>query len=71
MAVTIVSAVLIIAAVYLLTGLLFALFFVFKLVDHFDHQAAGAPFSFQLIILPASILLWIFLLIKIIKNKKG
>ena len=51
-----------IALVYLLAGFVFAVWFAFKKVNHFDEEAKGAPLTFRLLIIPGSALLWIFLL---------
>lgn len=63
------STLLTIVVFYLIAGSLFALLFVFRLVDQFDEQARGAPISFRLIILPAAILLWPFLVYRLLTKK--
>lgn len=54
---------------YLFAGFVFALVFAFRWVDKMDEQACGAPIGFRLMILPASILLWPYLLRRHLKNK--
>ena len=62
MTTTIVSIILLLVLVYLLAGFIFAVIFAFRWVDEFDEQARGAPLMFRLLIIPASALLWIYLL---------
>ena len=50
--------------VYLLIGLIFALIFVVFGVSKVDQDAKGSGLGFRLIILPGTILLWPFLLLK-------
>jgi len=69
MATTIVSIILLLVLVYLLAGFVFALLFAFRWVDEFDEQADGAPLTFRLLIIPASALLWPYLL-KIHREKR-
>ena len=44
--------------IYMLTGLLFALWFVIVGVKKLDEGAHGTPWHFKLILVPGSILLW-------------
>ncbi|HEY0678173.1 MAG TPA: hypothetical protein VGD17_07795 [Chitinophagaceae bacterium] len=60
----IISILLILAAVYLAAGLLFAMLFVTKGVDVIDEGSHGTGWGFRLIIVPGTILLWPVLLIK-------
>lgn len=57
------------AGIYLLIGLIFAFIFAFSLVNRFDEQAKDAPLMFRLLIIPASALLWVYLIVKL--RKKG
>jgi hypothetical protein len=61
---------LIMAALYLLAGSLFAVFFLTKGIEKLDGTAHGSGWSFRLIILPGTIVLWPVLLKKWIKAKK-
>ncbi|HYV93062.1 MAG TPA: hypothetical protein VE978_14825 [Chitinophagales bacterium] len=65
-----VDLILLLVLAYLLAGLIFAVLFAFKLVDDFDEEAKGAPVIFRLLIVPASALLWIYLLKKIRRKRK-
>jgi TM2 domain-containing membrane protein YozV len=65
-----ISVILIAMAIYLATGLLFALFFLIKGVNKIDTSAIGSGWGFRIIILPGTIVLWPLLLNKWIKTKK-
>ena len=65
-----ISGILITMAIYLATGLLFALFFLTKGVNKIDTSANGSGWGFRIIILPGTIVLWPLLLNKWIKTKK-
>jgi hypothetical protein len=67
---TAVYMILIIAAVYLLAGSLFAIFFLTKGIEKIDTAAHGPGWGFRLIILPGVIALWPVLLKKWMKIKK-
>ena len=69
MATTIVSIILLLVLVYLFAGFVFAVIFAFRWVDEFDEQTRGAPLMFRLLIIPASALLWPYLL-KIHREKR-
>lgn len=71
MATSITTAILIAALVYLAAGFLFAIWFAFSKVDELDEEARGAPLLFRLLIIPASALLWIYLLKRILEKKKS
>lgn len=58
----IVSIILIIVAVYLAAGFLFAIPFVLKGVAKIDEGAHGATWGFRIIIIPGTIVFWPFLL---------
>lgn len=60
----------IMAAVYLLAGSLFAVFFLTKGIERMDTAAHGSGWGFRLIILPGTIVLWPVLLKKWGKAKK-
>jgi hypothetical protein len=63
---TAVSVIIMASAVYLLSGFVFALFFVIKGVDRLDESAKGAGWGFRLIIIPGTMVFWPFLLRKMI-----
>jgi len=60
----IVTIILLIAAVYLVTGLIFGIAFISKGVTKIDEAARGSGWGFRLIILPGSIIFWPVLLKK-------
>jgi hypothetical protein len=60
----IVYIILIIAAVYLLAGLVFAIPFVIKGVDKIDDGAQGSGWGFRIIIIPGTMVFWPLLLKK-------
>jgi hypothetical protein len=39
-------------------------------VDKFDEEASGAPLMFRFLIMPASMLLWIYLVKKVREKRK-
>ena len=55
--------------VYLLAGVLFYFFFIGNGMYKLDSSTKGTSVWFKLLIAPASIALWIFLLIKLLKKK--
>jgi hypothetical protein len=55
------------AAVYLLAGFVFAVFFIVKGITVVDSEAKASGIGFRLIILPGAIILWPLLLKKWIK----
>ena len=59
-----VAIILIIVAVYLAAGLLFAIPFVIKGVTQIDESAIGSKWGFRLIIIPGVIVFWPVLLMK-------
>ena len=71
MAQSIANFLLIAAAAYLLVGFVFAILFAFRWVDEFDEEANGAPLMFRLLIIPASMLLWIYLVKKVREKRKS
>lgn len=60
----IVYIILIIAAVYLVAGLVFAIPFVIKGVDKIDEGAQGSRWGFRIIIIPGTMVFWPLLLKK-------
>ena len=60
----VVTIILIIVAVYLAAGLLFAIPFVIKGVTQIDESAIGSKWGFRLIIIPGVIVFWPVLLKK-------
>ncbi|MDX2247225.1 MAG: hypothetical protein SF052_10635 [Bacteroidia bacterium] len=61
---TIVSFVFMLLGLYLLAGLVFGVYFVFKGVEKIDEGAQGTRWGFRLLILPGTIALWPILLRK-------
>ncbi len=53
---------------YVLLGLLFAVYFVWKGVSKLDPTAQGAPIGFRMLIAPAAVALWPWLLKKIVSQ---
>ena len=66
----IIYIILIIVAVYLSAGLLFAIPFVLKGVTKIDEGAHGSKWGFRIIILPGTIVFWPLLLKRWIKVSK-
>lgn len=66
----IIYIILIIVAVYLFAGLLFAIPFVLKGVTKIDEGAHGSKWGFRIIILPGTIVFWPLLLKRWIKVSK-
>ncbi len=69
MAVTILNLVLVIIAIYLACGLVFAIPFVLKGAGKIDEGTHGTTWGFRIIILPASIVFWPLLLKKWMRAK--
>lgn len=67
---TIIYIILIIAAVYLFAGLVFAIPFVLKGVNKIDEAAHGSKWGFRIIIIPGTIVFWPLLLKRWIKVSK-
>ena len=59
-----------IAAIYLLAGLLFAIPFVIKGVIEIDEGARGSTWGFRLMIIPGTMVFWPLLLQKWINARK-
>ena len=70
MGIVILNTILIIVAIYLLCGFLFAIPFVFKGADKIDEGAHGSTWGFKIIIIPATIVFWPLLLKKWIAASK-
>jgi uncharacterized membrane protein YphA (DoxX/SURF4 family) len=66
----IIQAILMLAALYLSFGLLFAVFFLTSGIHKIDDGAHGSSFTFRLIIAPGVVVFWIVLLKKIIAQKR-
>ncbi len=60
-----------IAGIYTAIGLVFALFFVTRGVQAIDEDAQGMSWVLRLMLYPASVVLWIFLLPKWLNAKKS
>jgi hypothetical protein len=67
----IVEVVLIVAAIYLGCGLIFAIPFILKGVTVIDEGADGSSIGFRIIIIPGVIVFWPFLLKKWINVKSN
>ncbi len=67
---TAVYTVLILAIVYLVAGLLFAIYFLTGGIEKVDVSAHGSGWGFRFMILPGTIVFWPVLLKKVIKAKK-
>ena len=59
-----VSTALLILGIYLLLGLVFAIFFLTKGMQKMDNATKDSGIGFKLVILPGVIALWIYLLFK-------
>lgn len=64
-----VTAILLILALYLVAGILFAILFLIKGIEKTDPAAHGSGWGFKLIILPGTIVFWPVLLHKWIQSK--
>jgi hypothetical protein len=53
-----------IIAIYLISGFVFAIAFIFKGVDQVDEGAHGSSIGFKIIIIPGTIVFWPLLLKK-------
>jgi hypothetical protein len=60
-----------IIGIYLICGFVFALAFVFKGAQVIDEGAKDSTLGFKIIIIPASMVFWPFLLMKWIKAPKN
>lgn len=66
----VVSIIFLAVAIYLIAGVLFAVFFLIKGIEKIDTAAHGSGLGFRLIILPGTVVLWPVLLNKLMKAKK-
>ena len=66
----VVAVIFLVIALYLVAGILFAIFFLIKGIEKIDTTAHGSGWGFRLIILPGTIVLWPVLLNKWIKSKQ-
>lgn len=57
-----------ILSLYLILGGLFAIFFLSKAIYKMDSLVKSSSIAFRLILIPASVLLWPYLLLKIFKR---
>lgn len=64
----ILNVVLWLAAIYLLIGLVFAIYFVWRGAAQIDESAQNISWVLRLMLLPASIAFWIILLPKVLKR---
>ena len=55
--------------IYLIVGFVFALYFVWLGAGRLDSSARESKWSFRLLILPGSVLLWPILIVKLIMSK--
>ena len=60
-----------IVLVYLLTGMLFAVVFLVKLIHTLDDAVSLSPWTFRLIIFPGCVVMWPVLLRKYMKARKS
>jgi hypothetical protein len=65
----IISILLYLLGFYLLIGIVFAVYFVFKGVTQLDAETKGSNLVFRLLIFPASVALWLPLWLKLRKAK--
>jgi hypothetical protein len=54
---------------YLLIGMGFALFFIFSGAEKIHHSIKGSGIGLKLLLLPASVMLWPYLLKRVIQKK--
>jgi len=59
-----------VAILYIAAGFVFAVYFVTAGLKRFDHQAAGAPVSFRLIVVPGAVVLWPVLIALSLKRRR-
>ena len=63
--------VLYIVGVYLVAGLVFAIVFLVRWIDHVDESAHGTPWTFKLTFLPGCIVFWPVLFMKYLFTDKA
>jgi uncharacterized membrane protein YphA (DoxX/SURF4 family) len=66
-----ITAVLIVVALYLIAGLLFAIYFAASGVVKLDKAARGTSVFFRSLIVPGALALWPYLLRRLIGGKPG
>jgi len=71
MSIPITQAALAILALYLVLGIVVGLFLGIAGLKRIDHAAKGAPIGFRVVIFPALVALWPFMLMKWIRAGKG
>jgi len=71
MTMTILNIILVIIAIYLACGFVFAIPFVIRGADKIDEGVHGTTWGFRVIILPASVIFWPLLLKKWISANKN
>jgi hypothetical protein len=71
MAVIILNTILVVAAIYFISGFVFAIAFVVKGAGEIDEGLHGASWNFRVIILPASMVFWPLLLKKWLAANKN
>lgn len=67
---SIIYIILVVVAIYLVAGLVFAIPFVIKGVTKIDEGAKGSTWGFRIIIIPGTIVFWPVLLKKWMKENK-
>ena len=55
--------------IYLLIGLIFGIFFIFYGAAVLDREVQGSSLKFRLLILPGSVVLWPYLVYKLISKR--
>ena len=60
--------ILLVALVYILLGVVYGAYFVIKGILILDSSAVGSPWGFRLVIFPGVILLWPYLMYKVLKR---
>ena len=65
----VIDVLLLLLLIYGCVGVAFGIFFIFKGAQKLDPEVKNSPWHFRLMILPGSILLWSYLLIKMIRNE--
>jgi hypothetical protein len=55
---------------YIVLGIVIALWFAFFKVHHLDHNAEGTSLLFRIMILPGSIILWPYIIYKNYKHDR-
>jgi hypothetical protein len=66
-----VSILLTTALVYVVSGVVFSFFFVYRGIEKIDEDVPGSSWGFRIIIIPGCVLLWPLLLSKWIKANRN